>query len=301
MAGSIVQSELSMANIDFWNIPIFIISYNRKADLEKLLNRLLQDGYKNLNIVDNHSSDESLVSYLDELERKSNKCIKIHRLSKNWGHKVIWKCHLFDDILENGYYVVTDPDIIPIDECPNDYVKKFYEILQKYPQKTKVGFALKIDDLPESYVYKYDIIRFESFYWEKHLPYDFIIYDAPIDTTFALYKPGKMKEKEEFYSGIRTGDKYQARHLGWYETINKTKYYDDINNLSSTSMSSSAMEDFQIIVIQQLLSRQRFKFRILVRKIFTVKQIVERYSLFDVVLGVMVILAKKILGPYKLR
>ena len=53
-----------------------------------------------------------------------------------------------------------------------------------------VGFALKLDDLPENYKYKYDIIRFESFYWEKRMQYLFPIYDAPIDTTFAQYKPG---------------------------------------------------------------------------------------------------------------
>ena len=59
-------------------------------------------------------------------------------------------------------------------------------LLEQHPEKTKVGFALKLDDLPENYKYKYDIIRFESFYWEKRMQYKFPIYDAPIDTTFAL-------------------------------------------------------------------------------------------------------------------
>ena len=109
---------------------------------------------------------------------------------KNYGHHVLWDCGLFDDIIKSEYYVLTDPDVLPIEECPSDYVEQFYRILEQHPEKTKVGFALKLDDLPENYKYKYDIIRFESFYWEKRMQYQFPIYDAPIDTTFALYRPG---------------------------------------------------------------------------------------------------------------
>lgn len=50
--------------------------------------------------------------------------------------------------------------------------------------------CLKIINISTILYDKYDIIRFESFYWEKRMQYQFPIYDAPIDTTFALYKPG---------------------------------------------------------------------------------------------------------------
>lgn len=300
MTNDISKSSLTK-KIDFWNVPIFIVSYNRKDDLKKLIDRLLSDGYKNLLILDNHSSDKKLLDYLAVLEKKQSKYIKIYRLNKNWGHRVLWECHLFDEVIENQYYVLTDPDIIPIEECPNDYVQKFYEIIQKYPQKTKVGFALKIDDLPETYPYKYDIIRTESFYWEKRLPYDFTIYDAPIDTTFALYRPQKMKATK-FYDGIRTGGLYQARHLGWYEIkdISGDSYYNSKNDYS-TSFNKKFIEASQVSVISQLIDRQDLKFRTLVRRIFSTQILTEKYNIFDISLGLMIILAKKIVGMLHLR
>ena len=173
-----------MTNEDFYNIPIFIISYNRKETLKLCVDRFHQDGYKNLIILDNASTDLATLDYL-----KSLSC-KVIFFKKNYGHHVLWDCGFFDEIIKNNYYVLTDPDVLPIEDCPSDYVEQFYHILKQNPEKTKVGFGLKLDDLPENYKYKYDIIRFESFYWEKRMQYQFPVYDAPIDTTFALYKPG---------------------------------------------------------------------------------------------------------------
>lgn len=178
-----------MENKDFYNIPIFIISYNRKETLKLCVERFQKDGYKNLIILDNASTDEATLDYLKGLS------CKVVFLKTNYGHHVLWDCGLFDDIIASDYYVLTDPDVLPIEECPSDYVEQFYRILEQHPEKTKVGFALKLDDLPENYKYKYDIIRFESFYWEKRMKYQFPIYDAPIDTTFALYKPGGSNQR----------------------------------------------------------------------------------------------------------
>ncbi|WP_295632436.1 glycosyltransferase family 2 protein [uncultured Mitsuokella sp.] len=240
--------------VDFFDTPIFIISYNRLDDLKRMVSNLLYDGYKNLIIIDNASSNPQLLNYLKAVDDSR---VTIKRLQKNYGHRVLWDSHFFDDIIQNQYYVLTDPDVFPIEGCPKNYIEVFYDILKQYPKKTKVGFSLKIDDLPEDYPYKYDIIPFESFHWERKLPYNFTIYDAPIDTTFALYRPGEIKENN-FYDGIRTGGAYIARHQGWYThsaTLNK-EYLND-NNVSSTSMNSKAMKNFQIQVIFRLLPKAK--------------------------------------------
>jgi glycosyltransferase involved in cell wall biosynthesis len=122
-----------MGNKDFYNIPIFIISYNRKETLKLCVERFQKDGYKNLIILDNASTDKDTLDYLHTLT------CKVVFLKKNYGHHVLWDCGLFDDIIQNSYYVLTDPDILPVDDCPPDYVEQFYHILQQYPGKTKVG------------------------------------------------------------------------------------------------------------------------------------------------------------------
>lgn len=242
---------MDKGKIDFYDVPIFIISFNRKNTLQQCIERFQNDGYRNLIILDNHSTNEDLILYLKNL-----KC-KVYFLKKNYGHHVLWDCGLFNEIIENQYFVLTDPDILPIAECPPDYIEQFYSILQKYPQKTKVGFSLKLNDLPDSYKYKYDIIRLESFYWERKLNYRYPIYDAPVDTTFALYRPRGGTVEDIFYDGIRTGYPYVARHLGWYvNNYSQDTYYNDAANAFSSSLNDNAMDGARRSVISQLANRQ---------------------------------------------
>lgn len=217
--------------MDFKAIPIYIISYNRIEDLKKLIERLEKDNYTNINIIDNASSNKDLLDYLQKVPHR------VHFMDKNYGHRVFWSSGRFNDVIENEYYVLTDPDVIAIKECPDDYVEYFYEILQKYPEKTKVGFSLKLDDIPDSYANKYDNIRWESFFYETKISIDPILYDADLDTTFALYRPGFFND---FYSAIRTAYPYTARHLGWYvDTENLSETYKGYYKSASISCSSA--------------------------------------------------------------
>ena len=46
------MAEESLSHINPYEIPIYIISYNRPSDLKLCIERLEQDGYKNLIILD---------------------------------------------------------------------------------------------------------------------------------------------------------------------------------------------------------------------------------------------------------
>lgn len=197
---------INRINIDFFNVPIFVISFNRFSSLKKCVERYKKDGYKNINIIDNCSDDSDLLEYLAKVD------CKVYHMNKNWGHMVFWECGLFDEIINSSYYIVTDPDVLPVADCPSDYVEHFYNVIQKY-DVNKVGFALDLTDLPVENRNRMDIVRFESFYYDNVISLNPLLYDAMIDTTFALYKPGIMND---FYRGIRTGKPYIAKHLGWY-------------------------------------------------------------------------------------
>lgn len=208
-----VDTMKEIVGMDFFSIPIFIISYNRVTDLKRCIYRYEQDGYKNLIILDNKSTNEELLSFYKET------AYKVIHLPENYGHLAFWNCGLFTDVIANDYYVVTDPDILPDDECPGNYVEFFYNILQDYPDKTKAGFSLKLSDLPDEYPFKWDVIRYESFFYEARIWTDNQkLYDADIDTTFALYAPNPdfKSDTVAFVNAIRTGSPYVAKHLSWY-------------------------------------------------------------------------------------
>jgi hypothetical protein len=112
----------------------------------------------------------------------------------------------------NDFYIITDPDVIPVSYCPKDAIKHFLDLHMKYFHYQKVGFGLKIDDLPDHYNLKNTVIEWESQFWKTKLEDN--VYEAGIDTTFALYKP--FTYKYILNPSIRTGEPYVAQHMPWY-------------------------------------------------------------------------------------
>ena len=135
-------------------------------------------------------------------------------------------CHdiVVQILLENiSYFAYTDSDLELSEDCPDDFMEKFISLLKKYPKALKAGFALRIDDLPECFVNRNDVIDWESQFWRHEVEPG--VYDAPIDTTFAVYKPyfrGELIDMNSKY--FRTGEPYTARHLPWYvDSANKSE------------------------------------------------------------------------------
>ena len=199
------------------DIPIIINTFNRLTCLRDLINFLETSETTNIIILDNNSTYPPLLEYFETLSYE-----KI-RLNQNLGHEALWKSgHI--KRFKRSHYVLTDPDVVPIEECPANFMQHFYNLMQKFPQYKKVGFSLKIDDIPDNFLHKSSVIAWEGQYWkEKVGPYG---WKAPIDTTFALFHPSQPGPWEW---AIRTGYPYIARHTTWYQDSNnlsdEDKYY----------------------------------------------------------------------------
>lgn len=211
-------------------IDVFIISFNRLRYLRELVRWLENAGFEKIHIVDNASTYPPLLEYL------KNSKHNVHVLDKNYGHLAVWKSEKFKDIIDNKKYVVTDCDILPITECPFEIAEYFSKILDKNKKITKVGFSLKIDDLPESNNAKDEILAWEEKFWNKKIGAG--LFDAPIDTTFALYRSGIYPSNKKWWKSIRTDFPYMAKHLPWYaDSANPNEedifYQKNLNNESS--------------------------------------------------------------------
>ncbi len=210
-------------NINYKSIPIIIISFNQILYLKKLIDFLMKHKFMNIIIIDNNSTYKPLLDYFEAIESK----VTLYRLKENFGHLVFWKNKEIYNKYSKGYYVVTDPDIVPIEECPKDFLLHFKNILEHNHNLTKVGFSLKLDDIPDTNPKKKKILEWESRFWNIQNKEG--IYPTAIDTTFALYKPNYMYKEQNFYAAIRTKVPYQARHGGWYidseNLTNEQKYY----------------------------------------------------------------------------
>ncbi len=193
-------------DINYRDIPIVINNYNRLDYLQKQIDWLEKAGQRHIYIIDNASTNPQLIDYY------KNTPHTVIKLTANIGYKALWDTciHLWFKGLP---YVYTDPDILPVDNCPHDAVNYFHEILKQQPHINKVGFALKIDDIPNYYPQKKEVIKWETKFWDN--PISTNLYKADIDTTFALYRANSIKQ--QYGKTIRTGGDYIARHLPWYE------------------------------------------------------------------------------------
>jgi glycosyltransferase involved in cell wall biosynthesis len=198
-----------MTNITNQSVPVFIISFNRLSYLETLVDTLESRGFENLIILDNASTYAPLLQYLEQSPHR------VVRLDQNLGHLALWRSGKFNQIIERQRFILTDCDVVPAPDCPSDVTPFLNAVLDKYPNHTKAGLSLSVDDLPDHYRYKQRVIDWEKPFWETRL--DDGHYEGAIDTTFALYRPNVSCDEDRWWRSIRTAPPYSAQHLPWYE------------------------------------------------------------------------------------
>lgn len=192
------------------SIKIVINNRNRLTTTKNMVEKLLSlNPQEKIIIIDNGSTYIPLLNWYDEIKDKVDV-----RLGSNEGHLAIWATGLYRELGE--YFVYTDSDIELNENFPMDWKHIMYNTWQKYQKK--VALALRVDDLPEHYRYKYQVIRNEGRWWLNEVEKD--IFEADTDTTFFLME--------------NTGDnEYRSVRLARHDLISRhVPWYDDIENLS---------------------------------------------------------------------
>lgn len=214
-----LRFALNAKELSAYEIPIVINNRNRFTFLKMQVDALVKRGYTNLYILDNNSTYPPLLEYYKTVPAK------VIFLGKNLGYDALEKIPLYDEV-RKSYFVYTDSDVVPVEDCPDNFMEYFLSLLKKYPHIQKVGFSLKIDDLPDYFDKKKQVIDWEQNFFTKKIGNDF---EAPIDTTFALHRPFAMLSTKGPYKNIRTRYPYEARHMPWYnDSANlqeEEKYY----------------------------------------------------------------------------
>lgn len=196
------------------DIPIIINNFNRLESLQMLISALMDRGYNNIYVLDNASTYPPLLEYY------KNAPVEVLFLGENLGFKALWRSD-YRSRFCGDYYIYTDSDVIPIADCPEDFVDHFLSELKRHPLARKIGFSLRIDNIPDHYAHKRKVIEKESVYYGN--PVGDGLFRAPIDTTFALYRPRVGLSRSRSVEAYRTAYPYQAEHIPWYS---------DSNNLS---------------------------------------------------------------------
>jgi hypothetical protein len=234
--------------------PIVINSFNRAAMLAQLVRFFLSRGYCDIHVLDNNSTYPPLLAYYQRVQRDGTLAphVRVHFLGRNLGSQALWRGNsngeageaeveaaggaslradgkgataAFLGSVVGRHYAYTDPDVLPTADCPRGFLDRFREELDRHPALTKVGCALKIDDLPDSFPLKRQVLAWEAPFWEEGRrvagppdaedeAVETLSFVADIDTTLALYRPGQRQHS--YGPALRMGGRFAARHLPWY-------------------------------------------------------------------------------------
>jgi hypothetical protein len=191
--------------------PLIVINcFNRLSPLWLLVNWLEHAGHENIVLLDNASTFEPLLAYYEITPHT------VVRLKENLGCRALWKADLAP---AKEWFVLTDPDVVPVDDCPQDVLAHFKNLLDRHPTYQKAGFGLYLDDVPAHCPH----LGHERALMSREIEPG--VFESAIDTTFALYRPGATFD----YRALRTGMPYMARHLSpaWYggELTDEDRFY----------------------------------------------------------------------------
>ncbi len=189
--------------------PVFVNCRDRLAPLAELVVWLEGAGCDEIYFIDNDSAYEPLLDYYRSTPHT------VIRLDENYGKWSLWQAPGVFERTKGRRFVYTDPDVIPVADCPLDALDRFSELLDRYKLPNKAGFGLRIDDIPDHYRHKQDVLASELGMWQW--PVEKGVFYAPIDTTFALYRENGTWARE----ALRTGLPYIARHDSWYLDLDR--------------------------------------------------------------------------------
>lgn len=195
---------------------VFIICRDRLSGIEKLLPWV---DHMDVTFVDNASTYPPLLEFYAHTHHK------VYRSDSNRGHRAPW---IYGLTPAWERYIVTDPDVIPDDDCPADWCTVMQTVLKESGAK-KVGFGLRIDDIPDHYAAKEQVLKWEGPLWGcREDVAGYKAHAVPIDTTFAMYaegtRCGEFESPSDIWPAYRLGEPYVARHLPWYsDSANPTE------------------------------------------------------------------------------
>jgi hypothetical protein len=195
------------------------MAYNNLTFVRSYIPQLLRYTNKII-LIDNNSTYPPLLEYYETIQKELGEKLEIRRKPTNLGHTV-WKQELST---LPPVFVLSDPDLELNAAMPSDAIDQLLALSIKYNRRV-VGLALDISE-PEKLIQRpttignMTIFQIESKYWTDRIPdSQYILYNAPIDTTFCL-----INTRIQDGTHIRVAGNFTCKHLPWY-----TNYlYDNI-------------------------------------------------------------------------
>lgn len=223
--------------------PCFIIARDRFTMIKNTVEQCYRLGCVPV-IVDNASTYGPLLDWYSGAgpQPAPSNVIRLNEWQQGkFPHRNVWNHVLttieeFQHIWKSDYYVVTDPDL-NLSCLPTDTLEKLKFGLTK-GLVHKCGVSLSLEGIHPEWIDK--VLVWEKQFWENP---KYILgqkyYEAPIDTTFALYNIYNAFEQgcwDCCAKSLRIGKPYTVQHVPWHvgqaDWTPEDKYYFEHMNRS---------------------------------------------------------------------
>lgn len=213
-------------------VPVFITYRDRRTMLDECLDSLFAHGFeaRDITIVDNDSEVPLGFSPYDDGPEHYRGCAVV--TTRNEARQLApWLLGL---VPEDRPYIVTDCDCAIVPDCPGDLVDVMLDVLDTFPDVAKVGLGINtsnfLDPPPARYRYSYEMERGVQAYPRLTGLRGAPAIAAPVDTTFAMYRPGGHEESGGWpgICGVRLQAPYLIEHLPWLNreySVEEQLYY----------------------------------------------------------------------------
>ena len=217
-------------------VPVFIPTFNNPTFLRSMVAQLQQRSLTNITVLDNASTYPPMLELLDELSGS----VSVRRLAANVGPRGAFQVPELWDTMP-PIFCLTDPDLRFNPAMPDLFVERLLEVSERY-SCGKVGLALDIsdpralrdDDFKINDAW-YKVWEWEAQFWKTEVEPQ--VFEAPVDTTFALYNKAHFDLAEPLRA-LRVAGNFTCEHLPWrkdlviptdeldfYRATNRHSYY----------------------------------------------------------------------------
>ena len=242
------------------DIPIVVPCYENAPYVQHTIDQLLNinENFKII-ILDN----SPVVHVFDR--------VQVVHSPQNEGPWVIKSRNkiLYDSL--SNYYIITDPDLQFHNNLPVNFVDQLLSLSKIYTNYHKIGMALDISEKNLMYDYRgymknehVSIVSHESQFWSRKIQNDsYELYDALIDTTFALYNKSAREEDEKH---MRVAGNFTARHLPWYIDNPVVTKYQQLQQYKSSKYSNIGGFFHKMLAAKNIMAIKKRNVEFLVEK-----------------------------------
>jgi glycosyltransferase involved in cell wall biosynthesis len=225
--------------------PVVINSFNQPTYLRLMIEQLRNLDVKTIIVVDHASTSPELQDYLDLIR----KTVTVIKLRENLGPHWFFVEGLALSMPE--FFAYTDADLKFNESLPHDFLSQLISVAAGL-HATKVGLALDISKSADMISYginiggkNYTNIEWERQFWTKPVRFkNYELYEAPVDTTFAVYQRKEFDSmlmrymRDQVYDCMDTPRSYRiagefcATHLPWSRSDPMPR--EELNHYTST-------------------------------------------------------------------